>query len=568
MKRYSVALILILATGLGSVALAEANGEAGTETTPPSPVEQLLQSDFRPGNFRLLDERRAVWNGVKAIYKANDMQPLWTGSRAAKQRARQLISKLLTSSQHGLIPREYDAQRFADAFRKRNFARLTPDTARDATSLDVSLTSAMLAYAHDIWDGRVEPADVRSEHEVYLKRDTIDPVKLWKSIEEDDVASALTSLEPQHEHYKALTRLMKEALARKDKGGFTKVTTDYLKRGDRGEAVYALIKRLCEGGYLYMDLPKNSEDAVFDRGVEAALQRVQRESALKEDGIYGPATAAILNQSVEKRIERLAINMDRWRWLPRDMGEQYLWVNIPDYRLRVFGDGEEQWSTRIIAGTSVHRTPVFADKLEYIVFSPSWHVPKSIIGNELIPMFRNDPKRVNEKNMEITDVDGEVLDPMAIDWSEISAADINVRQKPGPSNALGRVKFIFPNRYAIYLHDTPSDHLFENSKRSFSHGCIRVSEPQRLADYLLRDDDDWTEDKIETAMSAEEAEKAYLGEPLPVYITYFTAMPDSRGDLRLLADVYEHDQVMAEALSEETPKIAPTRALTTTAAGL
>ncbi|NNE61219.1 MAG: L,D-transpeptidase family protein, partial [Woeseia sp.] len=452
MKRYSVALILILATGLGSVALAEANGEAGTETTPPSPVEQLLQSDFRPGNFRLLDERRAVWNGVKAIYKANDMQPLWTGSRAAKQRARQLISKLLTSSQHGLIPREYDAQRFADAFRKRNFARLTPDTARDATSLDVSLTSAMLAYAHDIWDGRVEPADVRSEHEVYLKRDTIDPVKLWKSIEEDDVASALTSLEPQHEHYKALTRLMKEALARKDKGGFTKVTTDYLKRGDRGEAVYALIKRLCEGGYLYVDLPKNSEDAVFDRGVEAALQRVQRESALKEDGIYGPATAAILNQSIEKRIERLAINMDRWRWLPRDMGEQYLWVNIPDYRLRVFGDGEEQWSTRIIAGTSVHRTPVFADKLEYIVFSPSWHVPKSIIGNELIPMFRNDPKRVNEKNMEITDVDGEVLDPMAIDWSEISAADINVRQKPGPSNALGRVKFIFPNRYAIYLH--------------------------------------------------------------------------------------------------------------------
>lgn len=570
MKIIPVVLSFLLVACVDGGALAETDTEKNSAAEPgaetPSPVVQLLDSDFRPRTFRVIDERRPVWKGVKAIYEANEMQPLWTGSRDAKSRAEQLIRVLADSPRYGLVAKEYDAERFANTFRKRNFARLTPETARDAINLDVSLTASMLAYAHDMWDGRVEPADVRSEHEVYLERSAIDPVELWRSIESDGVSRALATLQPRHESYRGLIRLMDEALATKDKGGYTKVTENYLKRGDRGESVYTLIKRLREGGYLHAPLPGSPADAVFDRGVEAALKRVQRESALKEDGIYGPATAGILNQSVEDRIQRLAINMDRWRWLPRDMGEQYLWVNIPDFRLRVFGDDEEQWSTKIIAGTSVNRTPVFADKLEYIVFSPSWHVPKSIIGNELIPMFREDPQRAVEKNMEITDVDGEVLDPLTIDWSEITAADINVRQKPGPANALGRVKFIFPNRHAIYLHDTPTDHLFDNSKRSFSHGCIRVSEPERLADYLLSGDSDWTREKVANAMQAEESEKVYLGKSLPVYITYFTALPDTRGDLRLLADVYEHDPVMLDALSSETPEIAP--AQTAVSAGM
>lgn len=556
------AFIAVAATFLTVAAGASTPPE---QSAPPAaaeatiPLAEVLDSDFRPPVLRLIDERRLVWNGVQAIYEARDMQALWTGSAAARRRAEALIERLSDAAAHGLVPQEYDAHRFAAAFEDLDFKDLDPAESNGVAKLDVSLTTALLAYAHDMWDGRLEPGDVRSEHEVYLQRTPIDAVDLVRRIEDEGIKRSLDALEPQHDAYKALTRTMRETLAAKSRGGYTRVAATVLKKGDGGEPVRNLIRRLREGGYLVAPLPASddaaSDDALYTADVESAVRQVQRESALKVDGVFGPNTAAILNQTIDDGIRRLAINLDRWRWLPRDLGEDYLWVNIPDYTLRIYEDGTERWSTRIIAGTSVHRTPIFADRLEYIVFSPSWIVPNSIIGNELIPLFREDPYRVDEKNMEITDADGQVLDPLAIDWSDIGAYDIGVRQKPGPQNALGRVKFIFPNRYAIYLHDTPADHLFDNSKRSFSHGCIRVAEPERLAEYLLRDASGWSESAVVDAMHAEEDQKVYLEEPVPVYITYFTAIADTGGEMRYLADVYGHDQVVTEALASETPRI-------------
>lgn len=547
--------LFVVAFTVAPSSATSAAGDTNANAIERTMIDDVLRSGFRPATLRKIDERRAVWQGVRKIYENTNMQALWTGSRAARKRAGTLIGMLNDASRHGLVPQEYDAVRFAALFDDENFSRLKVSTSMDAAEIDIALTTALLAYAHDMWDGRVEPADIRSEHEVYLERQPIDAETLLASIREVGIESALQALQPQHPAYAALTRQMEKALAAEASGGYTRVSGRILKRGDKGGDVYDLMQRLRQGGHLDTELPREPATAEYTAEVENAIRKVQQESALKEDGIAGPATAAILNRTRDDRVRRLAINLDRWRWLPRDMGDHYLWVNIPDYKLRAYKNGKEQWSMPVVTGTSVHRTPVFADKLEYIVFSPSWHVPKSIIGNELIPMFREDPGRVEEKNMEITNADGDVLDPHELNWEEVSAADVDVRQKPGPSNALGRVKFIFPNRYAIYLHDTPSDHLFGNSKRSFSHGCIRVAEPARLADYLLSDQDEWTRANIESAMRAEEEEKVWLSDAIPVYITYFTAMPEADGELRLLADVYEHDRLMDAALNAETPRV-------------
>ncbi len=272
---------------------------------------------------------------------------------------------------------------------------------------------------------------------------------------------------------------------------------------------------------------------LFDSTLVRAVQRFQARHGLEPDGVIGPAFLREVNVPPSERMRTLTVNMERMRWLPEKQPPNALVVNIPDFRLHVFEGDSEAFNMRIVVGATATHTVIFADTLTEVVLSPTWTVPMSITRNEILPALRKNPGYLRANNMEI--IGGTKALPV-------------VRQKPGPNNALGRVKFLFPNRFNIYMHDTPARTLFAQEKRAFSHGCIRLAEPKRLADYLLRDDPEWPPSRIEQVMSGRRETTIRLKDPRPVFILYFTAFVDKDGVLNFRDDVYGHDKRLAEEL--------------------
>jgi L,D-transpeptidase YcbB len=244
-------------------------------------------------------------------------------------------------------------------------------------------------------------------------------------------------------------------------------------------------------------------------------------------------------------VKQIELNMDRWRKQPDDLGERYIMVNVPSFELEVHDGKQVPLRMRVVVGSNENRTPLFSSAMKYVVFSPYWNIPESIMTKETLPKIMKDPNYAMRENLEVVRVSGkrvEVIDPEDIDWKNVGESDIQLRQKPGDGNSLGLVKFIFPNPYNVYLHDTPADNLFAKLTRDFSHGCVRVEKPQELAEYVLRDQPEWTSDRIQKAMHAGAEKHVVLKEPIPVHIVYFTAWVDDGGMLHLEKDVYGYDQ--------------------------
>jgi len=259
---------------------------------------------------------------------------------------------------------------------------------------------------------------------------------------------------------------------------------------------------------------------------------------------YGRLKQALQSASPDA-VKQIELNMDRWRKQPDDFGERYIMVNVPSFELEVHDGEQVPLRMRVVVGSNENRTPLFSSAMKYVVFSPYWNIPESIMTKETLPKIMKDPNYATRENLEVVRVSGkrvEVIDPEDIDWKNVGESDIQLRQKPGDGNSLGLVKFIFPNPYNVYLHDTPADNLFAKLTRDFSHGCVRVEKPQELAEYVLRDQPEWTSDRIQKAMHAGAEKHVVLKEPIPVHIVYFTAWVDDGGMLHLEKDVYGYDQ--------------------------
>jgi murein L,D-transpeptidase YcbB/YkuD len=282
----------------------------------------------------------------------------------------------------------------------------------------------------------------------------------------------------------------------------------------------------------------------------------QRRHGLADDGAVGPEVISALNIPVERRIEQIAMNMERWRWLPRDLGSRYILVNIPEMRLDVFEGDAVPISMRVVVGKSDTPTPIFNDEMTYLVFSPYWNVPTSIAEGETLPSLLKDPDFLARNNMEAVDATGAAIDPASIDVSD--PASYRFRQRPGASNSLGLVKFMFPNQFNVYLHDTPADSLFERATRSFSHGCVRVEDPVRLAEYVLRDQPEWSRGRIREAMQAGEEKTVKLKSPIPVYLGYWTARVRSDNTVQFRQDVYNIDRRLTTLLADRLGRMRRT----------
>jgi murein L,D-transpeptidase YcbB/YkuD len=383
---------------------------------------------------------------------------------------------------------------------------------------------------------------------------------LEKALKSRNVNKALLDLLPRRDDYRELRGHLVRYQQVQARGGWPTLEPSPLYRpGQSGAAVAALRKRLALSG----DLPdgNGADSTLFDDGLAQAVKGFQERHGFTPNGKVDDATLAALNVPVARRIAQISLNLERLRWLPDELGKEYLMVNVPAYDLKIIKNKREDLRMRVVVGKEFNSTPIFRDTMEYIVFSPDWTVPRSIATKEILPIVQRNPDYLLTNNYQVYDSwdarDTTALDPHAIDWDSLSEDNFAYRvvQGPGTGNALGAVKFMFPNKMDIYLHDTPADHLFKRSERAFSHGCVRVEKPKELAEYLLRDSGKWNEETITKAMQQDKPENVKLPRKLPVYLVYFTAFADEKGRLNFRDDVYNHDARQMEVLVKKSARL-------------
>ena len=401
---------------------------------------------------------------------------------------------------------------------------------QEVTQTELHLTEHFFKFTKVAYEGTIDP----SELQWHIPKRKIDAVSLLDSLMAKNGAK-LEDWEPVNRLYPLLEKKLVDYYNIEKKGGWPSIGLNKkaYRAGDSAEAIPALKKRLTITG----DYAGEDSSIYFTNALEFGLQHAQKRLGLNPDGVLGNQTIQELNVPVKARIEQMLINMERLKWMPNEGSGVRLVANIPEFRLHVLNGDTEEFSMKIVVGKAGHNTVIFTDSLEYIVFNPYWNIPESIVRNEILPAMRRSRNYLSRNNMEQTGVSNGL--PV-------------IRQKPGATNSLGRVKFIFPNSYNIYFHDTPAKSLFDLQDRAFSHGCIRLGEPEKLADYLLRQNPDWPESRIHDNMTNGGANTwVKLKNKIPVYLVYFTAWVGKDGVLNFRDDIYGHDGKMRDMMFKD-----------------
>lgn len=495
-------------------------------------------------------------------YSVPDRKLLWIGENGLSDRGKAVVAEIAKADDYGLSAADYKLPNLS------GFDANAPDAVTKLADAELKISAAVIEYARDARGGRINPQSLSKnlDPSLYLP----DPAEVIGFIAiRSDPAAYLRSFQPTHPQFEALR---KQLIAERNGGAAPAPVSDKpedthippgptLKLGVKHGHVALLRTRL--------DTPaKEGADAyVFDQDLRDAVVAFQRAQGGKPDGMVGSGTRAMLNGgeaattavSGQQKIDLLLVNMERYRWLPHDMGAFYVKVNIPEFKVRVNKEGEDIHETRVIVGKTHTQTPVFSDEMETIVFRPNWYVPNSIKQNEIAPYLRRgggffsagwDTSVLRRQGLRIRGANGRDIDPDRVDWSRNDIRRYELYQPPGPSNVLGLVKFLFPNTHDVYLHDTTQKNLFSNEVRAFSHGCVRVQNPDKLATVLLGHDQDWSADRVSSAMhNGSDANPVSIKNRIPVYLTYFTAVVDENGELKQYKDLYGHDRRMTAALS-------------------
>ncbi len=496
------------------------------------------------------------------FYRARGMAPVWVGeAEGVSARARILSEVIAAADLDGLDPADYGASRIRGL--------LAAQTPEDLATLEVGMSLGLVRFASDLAAGRLEPSQVDPEH--YIFPEEVDRAAVIRdaAANAEDIRAFVAGYQPQQDQYRRLKATYARYDAIAGAGGWPAVPEGpTLKPGMTDDRVVSLRARLRAEGDLApeQDLSASGGDArLFDDELVAAAVRFQNRHGLEPDAKIGPKTLQALNVTAGERVEQILINMERRRWMSDDLGQRYVFVNLADFHLKVVDEPKTIFVTRVVVGKPFFRTPVFSkDKpffrtpvfskdMTYVVVNPYWNVPPSIARNEILPKIKEDPGYLAAKNFELLSDwsnDAAVIDPATIDWASMTRRNFTykVRQGPGEGNALGRLKFMFPNPFNIYLHDTPSKTLFERYERTFSHGCVRVQHPRDFAAVVLGGQSDWDPARIEAAIASEIPQVVSLAEPLPVHITYLTAWTNKDGTVHFRDDVYGRDVPLRTAL--------------------
>jgi L,D-transpeptidase YcbB len=499
----------------------------------------------------------APWKETQLFYRQRSFQPAWIqnrlfGGNGVRSHAAALLKCLREADQDGLDPGEYSADELEQQIRR--VQRST--TADELAWLDAKLTYTFFEYAAHLHRGRLNPKRMSHAWQIASRKRDWAPF-LEEALAQTDICGALAKLTPALPEYATLRKALGVYRRIAEEGGWPLVPiVTPLETGDRGDAVNLLRNSLERQGDFVSRAP--STDLRFDQSLADAVSAFEARNGLPVDGVADTEMLSVLNTPVETLIRQIELNLERLRWLPDDLGKRHLLVNIPDYRLQLFEDRQPVLQMRVVVGKKQNPTPVFSDQMTYLTFNPFWNIPESIAIKETIPLLRKDDDYAEKHGIQVVmkGNNEEVLDASEIGWKDVGPEDkafpYLIRQRPGPGNALGKVKFMFPNQFNVYLHDTPTRHLFNATERDYSHGCIRVEHPVALAEYLLKDKRGWDTDRIQKQMLSKEEVSVTLTKPLPVHIVYWSVWIGADGKLQRRPDIYDLDTAQEKLFAKRT----------------
>ena len=553
MRACVIALALVVALWAGS-----AMSQVATSSPAATPAQGDLAtlivagtlSDLRWPNFT--DYR----DHVKKFYDAGSNSLAWIQGGQPRPQALAMIELFKQASRKGLNPDDYDATRWDARIAKLHPAG-PPASDAELAHIDLALTVCTMRYISDLRIGRVNPQHFKFALDVGPKKYDLPDLIRTQVMTAEDVPALIEKDEPPYEGYRRAEVALATYLKLAGSGDAPAVTMP--AKGVRPRMPYAgvpqLIVRLRQLGDLAPDAANSTS---YDGAVVDAVKHFQGRHGLEPDGVLGKDTVTQLNQPLSRRVQQLELTLERYRWIPPNFPEPPLVVNIPEFRLRTLRKQPAEYLTmRVVVGKAMRtQTPVFADNMRYLIFRPYWNVPPSIQRSELIPKSQRDPNYLSDHGFEVVSSGGVVVSDGSVSDSVMSglrSGAYSIRQKPGPKNALGLVKFMFPNPYNVYLHSTPQPELFARARRDFSHGCIRVENPAALAAWVLREKKEWTVDRIRAAMNGDSSVQVNLDKPIPVLILYSTAVVEPNGEVRFFEDIYGHDALLVKVLASGYP---------------
>ena len=493
----------------------------------------------------------ATGNVLAEFYERRDFRPTWTDNDQVKE----LLELALATRDDGLNPRDYHAVEIEKAIRALDRGQIPTPLQRAAVEL--LFTDSLLRLAYHQLFGRLEPSSLDPRWNFESRPVSSDPLsRLQEAIDSPSLNKYVNELFARAPLYQRLRDALKAHRQIETDGGWGVIPQGKtLKTGMSDSRVPRLAERLATTGDLAHasagkvpagETPIGLSD-LYSEEVANGVRSFQARHGLDVDGVVGPATLTALNVPVATRIDQLRVNLERARWVTGGLGDDFIIVNIAGFRAYLVKEGQIAWETRVQVGRSYHQTPVFRDSMTYVVMNPTWTVPYSIATKEMLPKIQRDPDYFKTRDFDVRSRDGQNVDPEAIDWSQLSRGNFPYTfvQRAGPGNALGRIKFIFPNKHSVYLHDTPSKSLFERSERAFSHGCIRTQNPFDLAERLL-EPAGWDRARIDAQIDSLETKTAHLVEPLAVLLLYWTADIGANGEYLFYNDIYQRDlQILA-----------------------
>jgi murein L,D-transpeptidase YcbB/YkuD len=568
-----------------------------TQNFSTAQVSQVTRQKIRGSKYapKILIQTKNIkaYKTLPKLYEERNYVPLWIDNDGPSSQAYEMIEIIRNSDNEALDPDYYNISEIESILKRIEQDRNSGDSydALDLAELELLLSNSFLTYTHDLHYGRVRAEQINLE---LLSGER--PVNLSKllvtAVETDQVQETLEGLLPKYPMYAMLRISLKEYREIAAKGGWQPVAYgNKFKKGARGQRVLALSKRLKVTGELDSSIPGSE---VFDDSLDQAVRKYQQRNGLYVDGVVGISTIEALNVPVEERISQIELTMERWRLLPQYLGNRYILVNIANYHLYGIENNNDTINMRIVVGKPQWNTPMFSEEMTHLIINPYWNIPPSIFKDDIAPKIMEDSEYMSKQNMdamglkapekivveeaevvkvvvnveatEVTDGDNtgetelsevEIQNKKAQEEyiSKVLSGKYRLRQNPGPGNPLGRIKFLFPNKHSVYLHDTPNRGFFKKAQRNFSHGCIRVEKPLELAEFVLSSNPSWTQNTIQSSINKMKTKTVHLDESITVYILYFTTWVDNEGTVNFHKDIYGLDKTLYNALRTTRPQV-------------